>query len=753
MYGISPQWRTPDVYKWYSTNDAGNSSALTETNAAYTVTEDVQTVLDNLWQSSNTVATLPIASTADFKSGHKYLIHNVSSSRNGYLKVDPEHNITWATLPSTTRGDYSQFIFTVEENSGNLVLKANDGRYFPSPTSDQQAQTQTVDGVSNAGPVVLAVKSGYPASTFNVKVNSHYLNVNEGGGVTTWDQEGDVNGVWELTPVNEDNWVTSTVTSTIALADGTTKTIDKVTDGKFMSGQTIVVAWNSLIPTVTTTVSAMTTTVSQTETLPFKPSTTIDDNATWYYLNLRDNNTSSNNSKKWIKYDSSNSNNVSESTTFDENSKDNFTWAFKGNSIDGIQLYNKAAGYTNSLQMTDSKATIASGSNDKWVIGLNGDGFTLRTSASGTKYLHDINQAWGYWDNSSAATDEGSTFRAYSVELDEAYPTGVYAFKNSAGTGYGYMGIAETTSGGTSYNLVGNNQNLDLNSIVQLTRTEPLHYNISVEGQKLGTVSQSATVSINTTNNAVYRLVQLANGNLAFTSIPSGTYTYLHSASNSTDNYRLVGWTTVGAATQWADAKILKINYSTNDVATFYAPFDVYLFNAKAYTVSLSSDESTANLTVVPETEEYGNPVTRIPANTGVILYKNSGATNIQVMPVASLGTTSELTSALTGCYINTTWSATSDGKTNLVLGRQTDGTLGFYPHSETVLPAHHCYLSVTTAAAAKGIKVNFDQTTGINGVKTEGNLNGKIYNLQGQAVGANYKGMVIKNGKKYVQK
>jgi hypothetical protein len=30
---------------------------------------------------------------------------------------------------------------------------------------------------------------------------------------------------------------------------------------------------------------------------------------------------------------------------------------------------------------------------------------------------------------------------------------------------------------------------------------------------------------------------------------------------------------------------------------------------------------------------------------------------------------------------------------------------------------------------------------------------NGRVYNLQGQVVGADYKGIVIKNGKKYLQK
>lgn len=748
MYGISPQLRTPDVYKYYSTDDAGNSSALTlETSQTFTVTEDLQAKVDGLWGAGHTVASMPIAAATDLKAGHKYLIHNISSQRNGYLHVDASHNLTYKALTtSTDASDFANFIFTVEENGGSLYLKANDNQYFPKPTQSSQPQTATVSTIDASGAVVLAAKSGYPATTFNLKVNTHYLNVTPGGVVTTWDREGDQNGVWEVTPVNEE-WLTSTVNAQVTLANGTQKTFQKIADGQFMSGQTIFVAGNSFIPSVTTTVSSGTTTVNQTETLPFTISATIDDNATWYYLNLRDNNNSTNNSKKWIKYDASG--NVSEVTSFDDNSKENFMWAFGGNSIDGIQLYNKAAGYSNSLQMTDAKATMAQGENDKWVLGKNSDGFTLRTSQTGTNYLHDFNGAWGYWNTADATTDEGSTFRAFSVELDNKYSTGVYALKNAAGTNYGFMGISETANGSTTYNLLGNKQTLDLNSIVQLTRLEPLHYNISIEGQKMGAVSQSANVSINTTNNAAFRMVPVGNDKFAFTSIPSGQYTYLHAADSR--QYKLVGWSVDGTASQWTFENITKINYTSNEIATFYAPFDVYLFGATAYTVSLSADESTAHLTKVEATEEGGNTVTRIPANTGVILFKTSGTSNIQVKPVASNGITS-LTSDLKGCYINTTWTASADGKTRLVLGKPAAG-LGFYPNSQSYLDAHKCYIEVATvSAASKGISITIDNPTGVKTINATRDLNDKTYDLQGRPVGADYKGIVIKNGKKSVQ-
>ena len=44
-------------------------------------------------------------------------------------------------------------------------------------------------------------------------------------------------------------------------------------------------------------------------------------------------------------------------------------------------------------------------------------------------------------------------------------------------------------------------------------------------------------------------------------------------------------------------------------------------------------------------------------------------------------------------------------------------------------------------------------EATGISTVKTANTGNGMIYNLAGQRVDNSYKGLVIKNGKKVVQK
>ena len=52
-----------------------------------------------------------------------------------------------------------------------------------------------------------------------------------------------------------------------------------------------------------------------------------------------------------------------------------------------------------------------------------------------------------------------------------------------------------------------------------------------------------------------------------------------------------------------------------------------------------------------------------------------------------------------------------------------------------------------------KSVKVIDLSTTGIEAVKANKAFDGAIYNLAGQKVNANYKGVVIQNGKKFIQK
>lgn len=73
-------------------------------------------------------------------------------------------------------------------------------------------------------------------------------------------------------------------------------------------------------------------------------------------------------------------------------------------------------------------------------------------------------------------------------------------------------------------------------------------------------------------------------------------------------------------------------------------------------------------------------------------------------------------------------------------------------------LKGYRAYITVTSSAqAAKSLAMNIDgQVTGITNINADANTSMEIkamYNLAGQKVGNNYKGIVIKNGKKYFNK
>lgn len=93
-------------------------------------------------------------------------------------------------------------------------------------------------------------------------------------------------------------------------------------------------------------------------------------------------------------------------------------------------------------------------------------------------------------------------------------------------------------------------------------------------------------------------------------------------------------------------------------------------------------------------------------------------------------------------------------GKGNLV----NQGTLTPFVEKQTnkvtwTGGAESVILSVSASTQFSAIIVTLDSSTGINNVETTTvNANAPVYNLAGQRVDSNYKGVVIKKGKKYMQ-
>lgn len=102
----------------------------------------------------------------------------------------------------------------------------------------------------------------------------------------------------------------------------------------------------------------------------------------------------------------------------------------------------------------------------------------------------------------------------------------------------------------------------------------------------------------------------------------------------------------------------------------------------------------------------------------------------------------------------------TSDGKKigaeNIYCLASKNNVVGFYQVKSTVkIPANKAYLEINTPTPAKYYSIGIGgNTTGIQAIQQNGvKADGIMYSLSGQKVGANYKGIVICNGKKMIKK
>lgn len=179
----------------------------------------------------------------------------------------------------------------------------------------------------------------------------------------------------------------------------------------------------------------------------------------------------------------------------------------------------------------------------------------------------------------------------------------------------------------------------------------------------------------------------------------------------------------------------------SSSFATYAASYPVNYakLGLKAYAVKLNNAKDGVEFTEIPGVVPAGVPVLlKGDANKEYALDKVDGWSPVSTDLKASDGT-----------------SASKD-ETTLYALSTVDGVTAFYPVKlASAIPAKRCYLEVkgTSAKAAFfSLGTNFGETTGISSVENKAEkADAAVYNLAGQAVGKDYKGLVIKNGKKFV--
>lgn len=189
-------------------------------------------------------------------------------------------------------------------------------------------------------------------------------------------------------------------------------------------------------------------------------------------------------------------------------------------------------------------------------------------------------------------------------------------------------------------------------------------------------------------------------------------------------------------------AKDVAISISDAGLATFAS--DVALdFSGATGVEAYIAKESAGAITLTK--------VTKVPANTGVLLRSTSGSAVAKDVPVAA--TTDDVTGNI---FVRGNDAAVATdagaGKTNYVLGKKS-GVVGFYKANGAVVNTDKAYLQTTIAAARIDFNFDNEDATAIETVKAQNAENGEFFDLQGRKVANPTKGLYIVNGKKVIIK
>ncbi len=283
---------------------------------------------------------------------------------------------------------------------------------------------------------------------------------------------------------------------------------------------------------------------------------------------------------------------------------------------------------------------------------------------------------------------------------------------------------------------------------------------------KNGKMLQGNSVKFNTT---VPGIVKVYFSNTSNREDNAGNRRYLYINDNNTNVYSLttestnasmfvpVGEVTITAKTGESAAtmiRIYKIEFTPADaitvttagLATYASNYNLDFSGVtgiKAYKASIS--DKTITFTKMDE----------VPAGEGMLIRAMSDLDAEKTFYVPHKASASPIENAMKRGEGTAVAYHPSDYIYNYVLSGGSNG-VGFYQANGETVPTNRAYLQ-STAALAKGFVINYDdeegeETDGIKAVSTKVE-NGVRYNLAGQKVGADYKGIVIVNGKKYLRK
>lgn len=187
--------------------------------------------------------------------------------------------------------------------------------------------------------------------------------------------------------------------------------------------------------------------------------------------------------------------------------------------------------------------------------------------------------------------------------------------------------------------------------------------------------------------------------------------------------------------------------------ATYCSPYNLDFSETGATVYTAARNTTTNNIAL---SEVSGG---KVPANTGVILYKENGG---EITPAVITTANAVENNELVGIIANTTVAYDpNDGKYNYIMEWDSENSKPMFSKAAAngaTLRANKAYLSTAynvETGEARALSVSSDaiETTGINNVQGSGVKTQGCYNLNGQRVSNPTKGLYIVNGRKVVVK
>ena len=187
----------------------------------------------------------------------------------------------------------------------------------------------------------------------------------------------------------------------------------------------------------------------------------------------------------------------------------------------------------------------------------------------------------------------------------------------------------------------------------------------------------------------------------------------------------------------------VSVTVTSANYATYVSDFDLD-FTGKGIKAYIAKADGTTGVSFTQ--------VEKVPANTGVLLYKDGGTTEeIPVLTGAAEDVTGNVFKPGTGAAV-----ASEDGNLHNYILNNVGGVVGFYRANGQTVGTNRAYIQIDGSTLVKGFIAlpGSDEETGIETMRDgENEKMSAIFDLSGRRVAKPAKGLYIVNGKKVLVK